>query len=112
MVIKRDGRREEFSREKLLGGIRRACEKRPISPQAIEDLVERVIAELHDQYVGEAPAEDIGARVSEALRELDGVAYVRFASVYRRFEEAGEFLEVVKKLEVRRDSTTFRLPGF
>lgn len=112
MVIKRDGRREEFNREKLLGGIRRACEKRPISPSTIEETVERIIAELHDHYDGEVHGQDIGARVSEALRGLDGVAYVRFASVYRRFEEADEFVDAVKKLEVRRDSATFRLPGF
>lgn len=112
MVIKRDGRREELNREKLLGGIRRACEKRPISPKTIEEAVERIIAELHDQYDGEVPGQEIGARVSEALRGLDGVAFVRFASVYRRFEEADEFVDAVKKLEVRRDSATFRLPGF
>ncbi len=112
MVLKRDGRREEFSREKLLGGIRRACEKRPISLKEIEESTERLIAELHDQYDGEVPGQDIGAKVSEALRGLDGVAYVRFASVYRRFEEAGEFVDAVKRLKVPRDSATFRLPGF
>lgn len=112
MVVKSDGRREEFNREKLQGGIARACEKRAISQREIEEVVERITAELHDQYDGEVPCRDIGEKVMQALRELDGVAYVRFASVYRRFEEADEFVEAVKKLEVRHDTATIRLPGF
>jgi transcriptional repressor NrdR len=112
MVVKSDSRREEFNREKLLGGITRACEKRAISPQQIEELVEHITAELHDQYDGEVPGRHIGEKVMQFLRDLDGVAYVRFASVYRRFEEADEFVEAVKKLEVRNDTATFRLPGF
>lgn len=111
-VVKRDGRREEFNRDKLLGGIARACEKRAISQNQIEELVERVIAEIHDEYEGEVPCRVIGEKVMNALRELDAVAYVRFASVYRRFQEADEFIEAVKKLETRHDTATFRLPGF
>src|SRR6266498_4104948 len=85
MVIKRDGRREEFSREKLLSGLRKACQKRPISPKLIEELVEKIVDEVTDKYDGEVPCGVIGERVMAGLRELDDVAYVRFASVYRRF---------------------------
>lgn len=99
MVIKRDGRREQFSKEKLLAGVRKACQKRPISPKAIEDLVERIVDEITDEYDHEVPGMAIGERVMEGLRELDEVAYVRFASVYRRFKEATEFVQAVKKLE-------------
>jgi len=99
MVIKRDGRREEFSREKLLSGLRKACQKRPISPKLIEELVEKIVDEVTDQYDREIPCGVIGERVMAGLRELDDVAYVRFASVYRRFQEATEFVQEVKKLE-------------
>ena len=99
VVVKRDGRREQFSKEKLLSGVRKACQKRPISPKAIEDLVEKIVDEISDKYDGEVPGMAIGERVMEGLRELDEVAYVRFASVYRRFQEATEFVQAVKKLE-------------
>ena len=105
MVIKRDGRREEFSREKLLSGLKKACQKRPISPKAIEELVETIVDEIIDKYDREVPGVVIGERVMEALRQIDKVAYVRFASVYRRFEEATEFVSEVKKLESHHDST-------
>ena len=99
VVVKRDGRREQFSKEKLLSGVRKACQKRPISPKVIEDLVEKIVDEITDKYEGEVPGMAIGERVMEGLRELDEVAYVRFASVYRRFQEATEFVQAVKKLE-------------
>ncbi len=99
VVLKHDGRREEFSREKLLSGIRKACQKRPVSQKAIEDLVERIVNELNDKYEREVPSEAIGKLVMEGLREIDQVAYVRFASVYRRFQEATDFVQEVKKLE-------------
>ena len=105
MVIKRDGRREEFSREKLLSGLKKACQKRPISPKAIEELVETIMDEIIDKYDREVPGVVICERVMEALRQIDKVAYVRFASVYRRFEEATEFVSEVKKLESHHDST-------
>ena len=105
MVVKRDGRREEFSREKLLSGLKKACQKRPISPKIIEDLVETIIDEISDKYEREVPGTAIGERVMEALRQIDKVAYVRFASVYRRFEEATEFVSEVNKLESNHDST-------
>jgi transcriptional repressor NrdR len=99
VVIKRDGRREEFSREKLVSGLRKACQKRPVSPEAIESLVDKITSEISEKFDSEVPGMAIGERVMEALRELDEVAYVRFASVYRRFQEATDFVHVVKKLE-------------
>lgn len=99
VVVKRDGRREQFSKEKLLSGVKKACQKRPISPKVIEDLVEKIVDEITDKYDGEVPGMAIGERVMEGLRQLDEVAYVRFASVYRNFKEATEFVQAVKKLE-------------
>ena len=101
MLVKRDGRREEFSKEKLLAGVRKACQKRPISPKIIEDLVEKIVDEITDKYDREVPSMAIGERVMEGLRDIDQVAYVRFASVYRRFQEATDFVQVVRKLEQR-----------
>lgn len=102
MVIKRDGRREEFSREKLLAGLNKAIQKRPISPKAVEDLMERIVNYIFDNYDREVPSAVIGEQVMAGLRDLDAVAYVRFASVYRRFEEATDFVHEVRKLEQTR----------
>lgn len=99
MVLKRDGRHEEFSREKLLSGIKKACQKRPVNPQTMEGLVDHIVATVTDKYEDEVPAEFIGKMVMEGLRGIDGVAYVRFASVYRRFQEATDFVHEVRKLE-------------
>jgi transcriptional repressor NrdR len=99
MVLKRDGRREEFSRDKLLSGIKKACQKRPISPKAIDDLVDHIVAVVTEKFEGEVPGEFVGKLVMEGLRGLDDVAYVRFASVYRRFQEATDFIQEVKKME-------------
>lgn len=99
MVLKRDGRREEFSRDKLLAGIRKACQKRPVPLKALDDLVDHVVAAVTEKFDNEVPGEFIGKMVMDGLRELDEVAYVRFASVYRRFEEATDFVQEVKKLE-------------
>ena len=99
MVVKRDGRREEFSREKLFHGLKKACQKRPISPQAIEDVLDRIVNDLTNKYESEVPGTAIGERVMAELRELDEVAYVRFASVYRRFQEATDFVHEIKKME-------------
>jgi transcriptional repressor NrdR len=98
LVVKRDGRREELSKDKLLSGLKKACQKRPVSPKAIEDLVERIVNEITDKYEREVPAEVIGKLVMDGLRQTDEVAYVRFASVYRRFQEATDFVHEVKKL--------------
>jgi len=99
MVLKRDGRHEEFSREKLLSGIKKACQKRPVSPQTMEDLTDHIVAAVTDKFESEVPAEFIGKSVMDGLRDMDEVAYVRFASVYRRFQEATDFVHEVKKLE-------------
>src|SRR3974390_2078444 len=101
MVLKHDGRHEEFSKEKLLFGVKKACQKRPISPKVMEDLVERIVDEVTGKYEQEVPAEVIGKLVMEGLRGIDEVAYVRFASVYRRFQEATDFVQEVKKLEAK-----------
>ena len=98
LVLKRDGRREEFSKEKLLSGIKKACQKRPISPKVIEDLVEKIVDDISAKYEREVPGDVIGKLVMDSLRDLDDVAYVRFASVYRRFQEATDFVQEVKKL--------------
>jgi transcriptional repressor NrdR len=99
VVLKRDGRREEFSKEKMLQGMKKACQKRPISQKVIEDLVEKIVNEVTDKYEREVPAEELGRKVMQGLREIDEVAYVRFASVYRRFQEATDFVHEVRKLE-------------
>ena len=101
MVLKRDGRHEEFSRDKLLSGIKKACQKRPVSPKAMEDLVDHIVARVTDEYENEVPGEFIGTMVMDGLRTIDDVAYVRFASVYRRFQEATDFVHEVKKLEAK-----------
>jgi transcriptional repressor NrdR len=100
-VLKRDGRREEFSREKLFSGLKKACQKRPVPQKAIEDLVEQIAEAVNNKFESEVPAEFIGKMVMDGLRQLDDVAYVRFASVYRRFQEATDFVQEVKKLEAQ-----------
>jgi len=97
-VIKRDGRHEELDRRKLLSGIERACEKRPISSQQIETIVDTILGELESEYEREVPSTVIGQKVMDQLEELDEVAYVRFASVYRRFRDVNQFLSEVEGL--------------
>jgi transcriptional repressor NrdR len=99
VVTKRDGRVEEFSRDKLLAGIRKSCQKRPVSAKVIEELVDSISEELSNKFDQELPSMAIGERVMEGLRRVDSVAYIRYASVYRRFQEATEFVQEVKKLE-------------
>ncbi len=99
LIIKNDGRRQPYDRNKLLAGLRRACVKRPVSAEALERLlsqVERWMADTGEQEVSSA---DLGQRVLHDLRELDQVAYVRFASVYRDFQDVGEFLDELTKLK-------------
>jgi transcriptional repressor NrdR len=97
-VIKRDGRREQFSREKVIKGILHACEKRPVSVETIEDIVDEVERELHREAGREVMSSKIGELIIERLQEVDKVAYIRFASVYRKFEHVSEFLKEVKEL--------------
>jgi transcriptional repressor NrdR len=98
VVVKRDGKRETFSREKIIAGISRACEKRPISLTQIEEMVDRIEAEIQRQAPGEVPSKLIGERVMEELQRLDEVAYVRFASVYRHFKDVNQFLDEIQGL--------------
>ncbi len=97
-VIKRDGRHEELDRQKLMNGIRRACEKRPISAEQIEAIGDGILGELDNEYDREVPSTVIGEKVMARLEKLDEVAYVRFASVYRRFKDVNQFLTEVKGL--------------
>ena len=97
-VIKRDGRHEELDRHKLMSGMERACEKRPISAQQIETMVDSIISELESEYEREVPSTVIGQKVMDRLEQLDEVAYVRFASVYRRFRDENQFLSEVEGL--------------
>ena len=112
MVIKDGGARERFSRDKLESGIKVACQKRPVSADAIEQMIREVVNELYDEFDGEVPSKAIGGKVMSKLKKLDGVAYVRFASVYWRFDDAAEFLEAVQKFGTRDDTATIQLPGF
>ena len=98
MVIKRDGRREAFCREKVIEGIRKACQKRPISMEEIEAFVNELERELMESGEREVPSTVIGERVMEKLHEWDDVAYVRFASVYRQFQDVNEFIEQIQQL--------------
>lgn len=97
-VIKRDGRHEEMDRRKLLSGIERACEKRPISSEQIENMVDAILSELESEHEREVSSMVIGQKVMDKLEELDEVAYVRFASVYRRFRDVNQFLSEVEGL--------------
>ncbi len=97
-VIKRDGRREPFARVKLWGGIRRATEKRPIPAAILEAAVDRVESEIRALGASEVPSSTVGERVMAVLREIDEVAYVRFASVYRQFRDVSQFMDEVKSL--------------
>ncbi len=100
-VIKRDGRHEPFDRGKLLGSIVKACEKRPIGIETMEMAVEKILQELDVREEREVETRLLGAMVMEQLHALDPVAYVRFASVYRQFQEIGDFLDEIQSLERR-----------
>ena len=104
-VIKKDGRREEFSRDKLLLGIRKACEKRPLPTGAIDKLVDAIEAELYKAGKSEVSSSYIGDLVMEGLKKLDHIAYIRFASVYREFADIGDLKEEVDSLAVHREVT-------
>jgi transcriptional repressor NrdR len=102
LVVKKNGNREEFSREKLLRGIRRACEKRPVAAAAQEKIVNKVEYKIRDNGANEVPSTKIGEYVMEELAELDDVAYIRFASVYRQFKDIGVFMQEMQELEKKR----------
>jgi len=98
LVVKRDGRREEFDREKLMMGLRKACAKRPVSAKTLEQVVSEIEGELYALGEAEVESKVIGEKVMERLRELDEVAYVRFASVYRHFADVESLAEEIERL--------------
>ncbi len=98
VIVKKDGRRENFNREKILSGIKKACEKRAISIDQIEKIVDLIERELRDSNEKEVPSKIVGEKIMKALHTLDEVAYVRFASVYREFKDIGDFMEELKNL--------------
>jgi len=97
-VVKRNGKRETFSREKVVGGISRACEKRPVSLTQIEEMADRLETEIQKLAPGEVSSQYIGEWTMNELQQLDQVAYVRFASVYRHFKDVNQFLEEIQSL--------------
>ena len=103
-VVKSNGARESFSREKLLGGLLKACEKRPVSIDVLEAAADEIAADIQTDGLREIPTQVIGARVMTKLETIDPVAYVRYASVYRQFQEVGEFIEEIESLGNRPNS--------
>lgn len=98
-VVKKDGNRETFQRQKLIAGLLTACEKRPVSVQQLETIADRIEAELQDRPEREMSTQEIGASLMQHLKQLDQVAYVRFASVYRQFRDVGQFAREVDELQ-------------
>ncbi|MHC4661556.1 MAG: transcriptional regulator NrdR [Planctomycetota bacterium] len=96
-VVKKDGRRVPFERGKILAGIEKACEKRPVPTDAFEDLTEKIERRIYDKYDREVPSSVVGQMLMEELRKLDRVAYVRFASVYREFQDVSEFVDAAQE---------------
>ncbi len=104
LIIKKDGTREAYDRTKVLNGLKRACEKRPVSIEEIEGIVDRIEAGLAETGEREVPSSVIGEAVMEELKAVDEVAYVRFASVYREFRDINEFMKELKELLDRREN--------
>jgi len=98
LVVKKDGGREEFDRSKIISGLKKACEKRPVSITTIEQIADRIERGLQERGDKEVPSSVIGEAVMRELHKLDQVAYVRFASVYRSFKDAGEFMRELQDL--------------
>ena len=103
LVVKKDGRRERFDREKVMAGLLKACEKRPVAMRSLEGVVDRVEAMVHESPDREVAADQIGEFLMEQLRDLDKVAFVRFASVYRDFKDVDQFMATLKGLLESRD---------
>ena len=98
MIIKKDGRREEFNRDKIRSGITKACEKRNVSMNSIEDFLDELEQELRETGKKEISSAVVGERVMNRLHELDEIAYVRFASVYREFKDVNDFIQELKRM--------------
>jgi transcriptional repressor NrdR len=105
MVVKKDGKREIFERNKIMAGLLRACEKRPISSSQLESIVDSVEKNVQDSTDRELPTSEMGKIIMRRLKELDKVAYVRFASVYLEFEDVSEFMTELKNLVRARDKS-------
>ena len=105
LLVKKDGRREEFDRDKIISGVRKACQKRPVSIKNIEDLVDRVEQYLQELGDKEVHAVKVGEKVISEIYNLDDVAYVRFASVYRSFKDVNEFMVELKEVLKNKDGT-------
>ena len=105
LLIKKDGRREEFDRDKIISGVKKACQKRPVSIKNIEDLVDRVEQYLQELGEKEIHAVKVGEKVISEIYNLDDVAYVRFASVYRSFKDVNEFMVELKEVLKNKDGT-------
>ncbi|MBI1864142.1 MAG: transcriptional repressor NrdR [Nitrospirae bacterium] len=95
-VVKKDGRREPFDRGKILAGLKKACEKRPVSMERLEEVVGEIEASLQDRTEKEIPSSEVGEAIMRKLHDLDPVAYVRFASVYREFKDVNQFMDELK----------------
>jgi len=100
-VLKRDGTRESLNREKLMSGLVKACEKRPVSMEQLGRAVEEILTDLHKDHLSEVPSAIIGGKVMDKLHQIDPVAYVRYVSVYRQFEDVNEFVQVIQSLSRR-----------
>ena len=96
MVVKKDGRREAFNREKILNGLMRACQKRPVSMERLEKIVSEVESEIQKKFDQEIQSQHVGELVIDKLAKVDDVAYVRFASVYRRFKDVNQFMKELR----------------
>lgn len=108
LVVKKDGLREDFSREKLLNSMALACGKRPVPLSALEDACDAIERDIYDALVQEVSTTELGERVMDALYSLDAVAYIRYASVYRAFEAPEEFAEIVRRLQKDRRAPATR----
>jgi transcriptional repressor NrdR len=110
-VVKRNGTREALNREKLMSGLVKACEKRPVSMDRLDRAVEEILTDLHKDHLSEVPSAVIGSKVMDKLQQIDPVAYVRYVSVYRQFEDVNEFIQEIQSLSrrVARDPMQRRL---
>jgi transcriptional repressor NrdR len=111
-VMKRDGERESLNREKLMSGLIKACEKRPVPMDRLDRAVEEIISELHKDHLVEVPSAIIGGKVMDKLHQIDPVAYVRYVSVYRQFENVNEFIQEIQSLSRRAARDPFQRPLF
>ena len=106
-VVKKDGTTEKLEREKILGGLLKACEKRPVSMSAMDKAVDEIITDLHRDHINEVPSTNIGQKLMDKLHEIDPVAYVRYVSVYREFKDVNGFIQEIQTLE----KSTYRDPN-